>query len=366
MDRWSGEQVMGARARGGPTSGESPSPVTIGTHRVAGNIGAVVTGIDVGGAVSDEDVNAIRRAILEHKVVFLRDQSLTYDRQVTFGQRLGELTPGHPIYGAPEDKPFLREFDSRHGTRANHWHTDLTFLDRPPALAVLHAVVVPPVGGDTMWANAVTAYETLSPDLQAVADRIRIVHSNDSDYTDATVTGRRDYLAKMFEADHPAVHVHPETGERSLLLGGFARRVVGLPPQASRDLLRVLQDHATVPEHTVRWQWRPGDLALWDNRSTQHYAILDYGEAHRRCERVTVAGGRLVGVDGRPSSSVTDDYGVAARETQAFAPAARAEVALVEAEPRRDVVRIDVLESGARALSNREGSAASGDQCGRA
>lgn len=145
------------------------------------------------------------------------------------------------------------------------------------------------------------AYETLPPELRDLVDRVRIEHSNDSDYTDDTVAGRRDYITTAFETEHPAVHVHPETGERVLLLGGFARRVVGFTAQASRDLMRMLQDHITRPEHTVRWRWQPGDLVIWDNRATQHYAIYDYGAAHRRGERVTVAGTVPVGVDGRPS-----------------------------------------------------------------
>jgi taurine dioxygenase len=240
-------------------------------------------------------------------VVFLRDQRLGYARQVAFAQRFGELTMGHPIFAAPSEQPLMREIDSRQGTRANHWHTDLTFVDRPPALAFLHAVVIPPVGGDTMWANAVTSYAAMPDELRELADRLRIVHSNDSDYTDATVKNRLDYISTVFEAEHPAVRVHPETGERALLVGGFARHVVGLPPAASRDMIRVLQEYAITPEHTVRWKWRPGDLAIWDNRATQHYAIYDYGTRHRRAERVTIAGDVPIGVDGRPSVMVRGD-----------------------------------------------------------
>jgi taurine dioxygenase len=276
--------------------------------RLAGNIGAEITGVQVVEPLGDDEVATVRRALLDHKVVFLRDQQMTYASQVAFAERLGELTLGHPIYGAPEDRPYLREIDSRQGTRANHWHTDLTFVDQPPAFALLHAVVIPPVGGDTMWANTVAAYASLPDELRELADRLRVVHSNESDYTDATVTVARDeYVATVYETEHPAVHVHPETGERALLLGGFARRVAGLSPQGSRDLIRILQDHVTTPEHTVRWRWRVGDLVIWDNRATQHYAIYDYGTEHRRAERVTVAGSVPIGVDGRPSVVLRGD-----------------------------------------------------------
>lgn len=275
--------------------------------RLAGNVGAEIRGVNAGGQVSDEVVAAVRKALLDHKVVFLRDQDLDYDRQVAFAKRFGTLTLGHPIYDAPEGQPALREMDSKQGTRANHWHTDLTFIERPPAFAMLHLQVVPPVGGDTIWANTVVGYESLPPELRDLADRLRIVHSNDSDYTDDTVAARTDYISVSFEAEHPAVRVHPETGERSLLLGGFARRVVGFTPAAGRDLIRVLQEYATKPEHTVRWQWRVGDLAIWDNQATMHYAIYDYGTEYRRGERVTLVGDIPVGVDGRPSVAVRGD-----------------------------------------------------------
>ena len=134
----------------------------------------------------------------------------------------------------------------------------------------------------------------------------------------------------MYETEHPAVRVHPETGERSLVLGGFARTVVGLAPQASRDLIRILQEHVTRPEQTVRGSGAPGDLAIWDNRATQHYAIFDYGTEHRRGERVTVAGEVPVGVDGRPSVAIKGDgRGVLRRRTAA----AGSPNAITKAEP---------------------------------
>ena len=283
----------------------------IGIRRLAGHIGAEITGADAGTGLGDDAIAHIRQALLDHKVVFLRDQSLDYARQVAFAERLGPLTLGHPTLASPPDRPFLEEIDSRKGTRANHWHTDVTFVDRPPAFTLLHAVVIPLVGGDTIWANTVTAYGSLPAELRDLADRLRIVHTNAYDYAATAEREERDdaarkaqreeFVSTVYETEHPAVRVHPETGERSLVLGGFARTVVGFTPQASRDLIRILQDHVTRPEHTVRWQWRVGDLAIWDNRATQHYAIFDYGSEHRRGERVTVAGPTPVGIDGRPS-----------------------------------------------------------------
>ena len=283
----------------------------IGVARLAGDIGAEISGVDTGEALSDDAVAQIRQALLDHKVVFLRGQNLDYARQVAFAERLGPLTLGHPTLASPPDQPLLEEIDSRQGGRANHWHTDVTFVDRPPAFTLLHAVVIPQVGGDTVWANTVTAYESLPAQLRDLADRLRIVHTNDYDYaavygreerSDPALDARRkEFVSTVYETEHPAVRVHPETAERSLVLGGFARTVIGFSPQASRDLIRILQDYVTRPEQTIRWRWREGDLAIWDNRATQHYAIFDYGTAHRRGERVTVAGPAPVGVDGRPS-----------------------------------------------------------------
>ena len=243
--------------------------------------------------------------------MFLRDQNLDYARQVAFAERLGPLTLGHPTLASPPDQPFLEEIDSAKGAPGNHWHTDVTFLDRPPAFTLLHGVVIPPVGGDTMWANTVTGLREAP--ARAAGPRRRAAHRAHQRprlhgglrprQNAATRAGerRKEFVSTVYETEHPAVRVHPETGERSLVLGGFARTVVGFSPQASRDLIRILQEHVTRPEHTVRWHWRAGDLAIWDNRATQHYAIFDYGTAHRRGERVTVAGPVPVGVDGRPS-----------------------------------------------------------------
>ncbi|KAF4409759.1 MULTISPECIES: TauD/TfdA family dioxygenase [Streptomyces] len=293
------------------------APTRLEAVPLTGTLGAEIRGVDAGRPLDDGTAAELRAAVLRHKVVFLRDQQLTYESQVAFSERFGELTSGHPIFASAEREPLRREMDSHKGMRANHWHTDLTFVDRPPAFAVLYGVVIPPVGGDTMWADAAAAYASLPDELRDLADRLRIVHSSDSDYTsiyereaatnEAVAAVHRGMVSQVFQAEHPAVRVHPETGERSLLLGGFATRVAGLPRQASRDLLRVLQEHVTRPEHTVRWKWRSGDLAIWDNQATQHYAVFDYGDARRVCQRTTVAGPVPVGIDGRPGVALTGD-----------------------------------------------------------
>ena len=284
---------------------------------LTGTIGAELSGVDVSGDLDAETVAAIRRALLENKVVFFRDQTLDYDGQVAFARRFGSLTLGHPTIQSPPDQPFLEEVDSAKGAPAADWHTDVTFLDQPVSFTFLRGVVIPEVGGDTVWANTVNAYETLSPELRELADTLRIVHTNV--HPDTRIDGgraeshpewaesARQFASTVYRAEHPAVRVHPETGARALLLGGFALRVVGYPSELSRSVIRTFQEAVTRPENTVRWHWRAGDLAIWDNRSTQHCAIVDYGNAHRRCERVTIAGETPVGVDGRPGVSLRGD-----------------------------------------------------------
>ena len=284
---------------------------------VAGRIGAELVGADAGADLDDEIIAEIHHALLVHRVVFLREQHLDYASLVTFARHFGPLTLGHPTLASPPDQPHLEEVDSNTGGPANQWHTDVTFVDRPPAFTFLSGVVIPPVGGDTIWANTVAAYESLPDELRELADKLRIVHSNAYDYAaPATRTEEQDpvwrahraeFVSTVFKAEHPAVRVHPETGERSLVLGGFAQKVAGLGPQASRDLIRILQEQVIRVENTVRWRWRVGDLAIWDNRATQHIAVFDYGKAHRRGERVTVAGPVPVGVDGRQSVSLQGD-----------------------------------------------------------
>ena len=293
----------------------------IDVRKIAGHIGAEITGIAASPNLPPDEITVIRDALLEHKVVFLRGQRHLDDAaQAGFARRFGDLTTAHPTVPGTKDNPSVFELDAqRGGGKANAWHTDVTFVDRPPAISVLRAITLPPYGGDTSWANTVTAYESLSPALQAFADQLRALHSNDYDYAARSGGGVQEKSAKdqrhfaevftstVYQTEHPVVRVHPETGERALLLGQFVRRLLGVSASDSRYLFDLFQQHVTRLENTVRWRWAPGDLAMWDNRATQHYAIADYDAAHRRGERVTVAGPVPVGVDGRPSVAVRGD-----------------------------------------------------------
>ncbi len=236
-----------ARRRAGPRTPTRPS-----THPLTPIIGAEITGVNLARAENGV-VAAIQAALLDHKVLFFRGQDISQDDQVVFAQRLGELTGGHPTLPSPEGQQFILELDSHLGGRADHWHTDVTFALEPPAISILRAVELPPVGGDTQWASTQAAYDRLPGPLQRLAAELHAVHTNDYDYGQALASDSDDrdrrhreaFTATIYETEHPVVRVHPETGQPALLLGGFARQIVGLPPDVSRDLLRVFAGYVT-------------------------------------------------------------------------------------------------------------------------
>jgi alpha-ketoglutarate-dependent taurine dioxygenase len=291
---------------------------TITARRLTGRIGAELGGVELRSA-TDDQVEEVRAALLAHRVVFVRGQHLSASEQIDLARRLGPLTQGHPTLPVVDGEELILDLDSLAGGSANHWHTDVTFVDRPPAFSILRALVLPEVGGDTLWANTVAAYADLPDDLRTLADGLRAVHSNGHDYgrvdllkLRTSIGGERlahlqAFVSQVFETEHPVVREHPETGERALLLGGFAHRLVGHGSAESVDLIRIFQGYVTRPENIVRWHWEVGDVALWDNRSTQHYAIFDYGDAHRRMQRVTTQGVPVAGLDGRPSVALQGD-----------------------------------------------------------
>jgi len=287
---------------------------------VAGRIGAEVRGIALSGDLDGDTIAAIRTALARHKVLFFRDQAELDDaRHEAFAGLLGDPV-AHPTVPVAEGSRYLLELDSKEGYAASSWHTDVTFVEAYPQASILRAITVPQAGGDTLWANGATAYEELPEALKTLVDGLWAVHSNKYDY--AAALGSKDaqrseeyskiFASTVYETEHPVVRIHPETGERSLLLGHFVKQFVGLNPADSQRLFSVLQDHITKPENTVRWRWRAGDVAIWDNRSTQHRAIADFGFQRRTLRRATVAGDVPVAIDGRRSKSVKVEKAVQA------------------------------------------------------
>lgn len=287
----------------------APSPLDIAP--VAGRIGAEIRGVQLSGDLDDATIAAIRAALVRHKVIFFRDQQLDNAGHEAFAARLGAPV-AHPTVPVAEGSRYLLDLESREGFAASTWHTDVTFAPAYPEASILRAIEVPEAGGDTLWANTATAYDDLPAPLKALVDDLRAIHSNSYDYANVfsnTSDERAEQYRKVFastvyETEHPVVRVHPETGERNLLVGQFVQRFVGLNIADSQRIFAILQDHITKPENTVRWTWRVGDVAIWDNRATQHRAIADFGLQHRHLRRATIAGDVPVGIDGRPSRAI--------------------------------------------------------------
>jgi alpha-ketoglutarate-dependent sulfate ester dioxygenase len=283
-------------------------------HQLGGRIGARIDDVRLGGNLSEDTVARIREALLRHKVVFFRDQHHLDDAEhIAFAERLGPLTTAHPTVNTGSARILRVTADK--GMAANAWHTDVTFVDRVPAISVLRGVHIPPYGGNTVWANTAAAYDALPASLKALVDNLRAVHTNSYDYAqrdeesdrpDANYS-REDFVSQLFETEHPVVRVHPETGERSLVLGHFVKCLVGMNSAESTALFQLLQNRITRLENTIRWTWQQGDVAMWDNRATQHYAVADFGTEYREMRRITVAGDVPVGLDGRPSVVLRGD-----------------------------------------------------------
>ncbi|MEU8341169.1 TauD/TfdA family dioxygenase [Spirillospora sp. NPDC048832] len=283
-------------------------------RKIGGRIGAEVVGVDVrelSGALFGE----IQEALLEHKVLGFRGQDLTDEDQIAFAARFGPLTGAHPTVPGADDHREILPVDGE-AQRANHWHTDVTFVQTPPKISTLRGLVIPPFGGNTLIANTGAAYRDLPEELRTLADRLWAVHTNDYDYVKRPSSGadpvkaaehRKAFVSQTWKTAHPVVRVHPESGERNLFIGGFAQSIVGLPPQEGRTLLDLFQRYVTRPENILRWAWAPGDLIVFDNRITQHYASDDYGDLPRLLHRVTAAGDVPVGVDGKQSYRVEGD-----------------------------------------------------------
>jgi alpha-ketoglutarate-dependent sulfate ester dioxygenase len=290
------------------------TPTRIEVQKVTARIGARVTGVDITRELDPETVAAIRGALNEHKALVFDATGLDDAGQQRFARHFGELTTAHPTVPALDGSPNVLPVDSERGGRANHWHTDVTFVVSPPQLSTLRSIILPPYGGETLIANSATAYRDLPEPLRAFADTLWAVHSNVYDYAvSARELGqdheerRKIFTSIKFETAHPVVRVHPITGERGLFIGGFAQRIVGLSGSESRRILDIFQHYVTRPENVLRWRWSPNELVLFDNRITQHYAIDNYDDLPRRLHRVTVAGDIPVGVDGGQSSVIEGD-----------------------------------------------------------
>jgi len=290
---------------------------------VTGTIGAIVNGVQLSGDLPAATVQAIQAALVRHKVLFFRDQQhLTDQEHEDFAALLGDPV-AHPTVPVAEGSRYLLELDSKEGYAASSWHTDVTFVDAYPKASILRALTIPEAGGDTQWANGETAYEGLPEVLRQLVNNLWATHTNLYDYASILQSApdgesaakrikehRNVFASTVYETEHPVVRVHPVSGQRSLLLGHFVKQFVGLNAADSARLFQTLQDHITKPENVVRWRWREGDVAIWDNQSTQHRATADFGLQRRTLRRATISGEVPVGIDGRSSRTVRKEKAV--------------------------------------------------------
>jgi len=289
--------------------------------KLSENIGARVDGVRLG-ELDAETAAAINQTLAQHKVLFFRGQDhLDDESHFAFAESLGVPTTPHPTLKFEGSR--VMRLESFAGGGANQWHTDVTFVDRIPKASILRAVELPSYGGTTTWASTVAAYQQLPEPLQQLADGLWAMHNNAFDYAqmdidpaklaalqanpDAVLKYAAEFHSAHFETHHPVVRVHPETGERSLLLGNFVKRILGVNSSESQALFRIFQDRITWLENTIRWNWELGDVAMWDNRATQHYAVSDYGSQPRRMHRITLAGDIPVSVRGEQSRVISGD-----------------------------------------------------------
>lgn len=270
------------------------------------NIGAELSGINLADAIHDQDLfSEIRSNLLKHRVLFFRDQDLTRAEHVAFAERFGQLED-HPAVGSHPDHPGLVQIykspDSPIDRYENAWHSDASWREIPPMGCVLRCVEAPQVGGDTMWTNMILAYENLPEEIKAKIDGLRARHSIEASFGAAMPIEKRLALKAQFpDAEHPVVRTHPETGEKILYVNAFTTHFTNYHTKecvrfgqdvnpGAADLLRYLISQASIPEYQVRWRWKPNSIAIWDNRSTQHYAVMDYPACHRKMERAGIIG----------------------------------------------------------------------------
>jgi taurine dioxygenase len=269
-------------------------------------IAAELKNVSLADAARDADLFAeIRKLLLQHKVLFLRDQDITPQEHAAFASRFGKLED-HPVVPSHPDAPGLVQIykspDTPIDRYENAWHTDATWRETPPMGCVLRCIQCPPAGGDTMWANMELAYECLPQHIKENIDGLHARHSIEASFGAAMPIEKRLALKAQFpDAEHPVVRTHPETGRKSLFVNSFTTHFTDYHTAArvrfGQDanpgaalLLSYLVGQAAIPEFQVRWRWQPNSVAIWDNRCTQHYAVMDYPPCHRRMDRAGIVG----------------------------------------------------------------------------
>jgi taurine dioxygenase len=282
------------------------SPSTLKVSPLTCVVGAEIGNVNLGVASRDPALmHEIRALLLQHKVLFFRDQDISRAEHVAFARFFGDLED-HPVAGSDPDHPGLvriyKSPDKPNDRYENAWHSDASWREQPPFGCVLRCVECPEVGGDTMWANMVLAYEKLPQQIKTQIANLRARHSIEATFGAAMPIEKRHALKAQFpDAEHPVVRTHPDTKEKILFVNGFTTHFTNFhtaenvrvgqdyAPGAAQ-LLQYLISQAQIPEYQVRWRWQPNSIAFWDNRATQHYAVMDYPPCHRKMERAGIKG----------------------------------------------------------------------------
>ncbi|GKU83972.1 TauD/TfdA family dioxygenase [Niallia sp. NCCP-28] len=259
-------------------------------------IGAEIEGVDLSKPLSTPLREELNEALLEWKVIFFRNQAITSEQQIAFAKNFGELEV-HPFYNAPTGRAKeVIQFNRNKVQKGfeNIWHSDVSFREQPAKAAILRLMKVPPVGGDTLWADMGAAYDNLPDTIKERIDTLQALHDFTPSFSHLMSPEELLKWQKEFSAvTHPIVRTHPETGRKLLFVNpSFTTRIIGLDEKESEELLQFLFRQTHIPEYQVRFHWEPNSIAFWDNRATQHYAVSDYYPYERLAERVTIAGDR--------------------------------------------------------------------------
>lgn len=264
-------------------------------ERLTPALGAEVVGCDPAWFADDATVDEVYDALIEHQVLFFRDAHLSLDAHVAFGRSLGDLAPRHHSYATHPDHPDVAVLDWQPGDRpdADEWHSDMTFRAAPPFASVLQAVIVPPVGGDTLWASMYSVHDSLDPGFRRDLEQLEACHDpgqfRTGAYRDGGNQGITDMMVRAGSAVWPIVSHHPVTGRPYINVSeSNTRWIIGCSAAESHRILGYLFDAINRPDHHVRLRWRAGTVAVWDNRATQHYAVADYPNHRRVMHRVAV------------------------------------------------------------------------------
>jgi taurine dioxygenase len=266
---------------------------------IAGALGAEVEGVDLSNSPDADTYRWIRELLIEHEVLFFRNQAISPADQRELALSFGPLQT-HPAYDTVDGFPEIAILEStpQRPSKIEAWHSDLTFRQHPPIATVLRARVVPEKGGDTLWSSMTAAYQGLSMPMQNYLSELSAVHDFSCGFKESLgEPGGRDRLAQAVADNppvtHPVIQIHPESGKRVIFVNPlFTTHIVGVPKAESAAVLRFLYEHSITPEYTCRFSWEPDSVAIWDNRSTQHKPINDYFPAHRRLERIVINGDR--------------------------------------------------------------------------